>query len=119
MWKIIKIKQERYICTFYRHIFHIYCEYIKYYMDIASLLGVHVAIKVLVKLLSADKSVSHVDIYSLLNSIFNSLWLIYTYNFLKFIQSHNTYSWVHISWIYATLISSEYHFVGVHRSNPF
>ena len=75
--------------------------------------------KVLVKLLYAYKSVSYVDIYLLLNSIFNSLWLIYTYNFLKFIQSHNTYSWVHISWIYATLISSEYHFVGVHRSNPF
>ena len=75
--------------------------------------------KVLVKLLSAYKSVSYVEIYSLLDSIFNSLWLIYSCNFLKFIQSNNTYSWIHIKWVYATHMSSEYHFVGVHRSNPF
>ena len=75
--------------------------------------------KVLVKLLSAYKSVSSVEIHSLLKSIFNSLWLIYSYNFLKFIQSHNTSSSTHVRSIYATLIFSEYHFVGVHRSNPF
>ena len=75
--------------------------------------------KVLVKLLSAYKSVSYVDIYSLLHCIFNSLWLIYSYNFFKFIQSHKTYSRIHARWICTTLISSEYHFVGVYRSNPF
>ena len=36
-----------------------------------------------------------------------------------FIQSHNTYSWYHIRWIYTTPTSLEYHFLGVHRSNPF
>ena len=75
--------------------------------------------EVLVKSLSAYKSISYIDIYLVLHSIFNSLWLIYSYNFLQFIQSHNTYSRIHVRWIYLTLISSEYHFVGVHRSNPF
>ena len=75
--------------------------------------------KVLGKLLSAYKSVSFIDIYLVLHSIFNSLWLIYSYNFLQFIQSHNTYSRIHVRWIYGTFISSEYHFAVVHRSNRF
>ena len=75
--------------------------------------------KVLVKLLCAYKSVCYIYIYSVLHSIFNSFWLIYTYNSLEFIQSHNIYSTIHVRWIYATLISSEYHFVGVHRPNTF
>ena len=36
-----------------------------------------------------------------------------------FIQSHNIYSWHNINWIYTTPILSEYHFLGVYRSNPF
>ena len=75
--------------------------------------------KVLVKSLSLDKSYSYVDIYSLLHWIFDSLRLIYYYNFFTFIQSHNIYSWHHIRWIFATPISSGYHFLGVYRSNPF
>ena len=72
---------------------------------------------VLVKLLSLCKSLSYIYIYSLFHSIFRSLWLTYKYNFLKFIQSNNTYFWHHIRWIYAMPFSSEYPFLASHRSN--
>ena len=52
--------------------------------------------------------------------IFGSFWLIYHYNFWKFVQSHNIYSWHHIRLIYPTPISSKYDFLSVHRSTtPF
>ena len=55
-------------------------------------LGLNVTMKVLVKLLSLDKSYSYIAIYSFLHLIFDSLQLIYYNNFLTFIQSHNIYS---------------------------
>ena len=69
------------------------------------------------KLLSVYKSLVYLYIYSLFHSIGSSLWLTDNYNFLKFIQSNNTYSWHHIRWIYAVPFSSEYPFLDVHRSN--
>ena len=60
---------------------------------------------------------SYVNIYSHLPLIFDCLRLIYNYNFLTVIQSHNIYSWHHIKWLYATLISWEFYLLGFHRSN--
>ena len=104
--------------TYSRYIFHQHCEYIYNYIWIWHyLLGAYATMRVLVNLLSVYKSLSYIYIYWLFHSIFSSLWLTYNYNFLKFIQSNNTYFWHHIRWIYAMPFSSEYPFLDVHRSN--
>ena len=106
--------------TYYRYIFEIYCEYIlNYYVAVASLLRCTCSNKGFSKVIILYKSRSYVETYSLLLWTFGSFLLIYHYNFLKFIQSHNIYSWHHIRWIYATPISSKCDFLSVHRSTPF
>ena len=75
--------------------------------------------KVLVKLLYLYKSDSYDDIYLSLHCFFDSLRLIYNYNFLTFIQSHNIYSWHNKRWNYASPMPSGCHFLGVYTSNPF
>ena len=104
--------------TYSRYIFHQHCEYIyNYIWTWHYLLGAYATMRVLVNLLSVYKSLSYIYIYWLFHSIFSSMWLTYNYNFLKFIQSNNTYFWHHIRWIYAMPFSSEYPFLDVHRSN--
>ena len=101
------------------HFLHILWIHTQIFAAIASLLWCTCSSEVLVKLLSVSKFHSYVDIYPLLHWIFYSLWLIYNYSFLTFIQLHRTYSWYHIRWIYTTPISLEYNFLAYHRSNPF
>ena len=103
-----------------KNIFHIYCEHMyNYYIARANFLGVNVAMKVLVKLLYLYKSDSYDDIYLSLHCFFDSLRLIYNYNFLTFIQSDNIYSWHNKRWNYASPMQSGCHFLGVYTSNPF
>ena len=121
MLQIIKIKQERYISKYYIYIFLIYSEreYIcKFCIGRASVLSCTSSNENFSKFWSVQKFLSLLDIYSLFHSILYSLWSIYNYNFLNFIQSHNTYFSHHMRKISTTLITSEYHFIGVYRSNP-
>ena len=106
-YKLLKLNNGG-IFRILKIIFYLHCEYI--YNHIWTwyyLLGAYPTMRVLVKLLSAYKShslsvsLSYIYIYSLFHSIFSCLWLTYMYNFLKFIQSINTYFWHHIRWIYA------------------
>ena len=104
--------------TYWRYIFHLHREYIyNYIWSWYYSLVAYPTIWVLVKFLSVYKSLSYIYRYSLLHSIFSSLWLTYNYNFIKFIQSNNTYIWNHIRWIYAMPFFSEYHFLDPDRSN--
>ena len=118
--QIIKIEEGRYISTYYRYIFQIYCEYIhNFYVAVASLLRCACSNEGFSKVIILYKSRFYVEIHSLLPWTFGSFLLIYHYNFLKLIQSHNIYSWHHIRSIYATPILSKYDFLSVHRSVPF
>ena len=114
-YKLLKLNKGG-IFEILKYIFHLHCEYIHNYTWTWNyFLGAYTTMRVLVKLLSVYKSLAYINIYSLFHSIFSSLWLSYNYNFLKFIQSNNTYFWHHIRWIYAMLFSAGYPFLHRHR----